>query len=293
MKSEVFQKLLDKTSFPKELSSTLINLVKDVNSPELEQTLFCFGRCEIICKSVFFPDGFYPYTFFEKARGLFDSKGILHTQGFAGLYLLYLEKTYDLSKKLGLCEDIFTDTASAVMLEIKQGLCNKTPYFDYVFFANYLVLNIIRLGDIDFQNGIFDFDKDVHFDGHTVKNGQRAVYMHIPKGADISQTSRQHSYELCKMVFGNCLLICDSWLLFSEHKNMLREHSNILSLMDDFHIIAEYKTTDYSELFHVFGKNADFSDTSSLPSKTCLQKEYIKRIQKALPIGSALGIRKV
>ena len=117
--------------------------------------------------------------------------------------------------------------------------------------------------------------------------------MHIPKGADISQKSRQISYDLCRQTFGKGHLVCDSWLLFPEHKHMLDKNDNIISLMSDFDIISQSTTNNYNELFHIFGNNADFSDISNLATKSRLQRAYIQRIQKALPVGSAVGIKNI
>lgn len=287
MKSLILQTLYDKVSFSKDAANNLYSIADKTNSPELEALLFCDKKRQIIQKSVFYKDGFYPHAFFDKAKAIFDENKICHAHGFAALYLSYFEKSYNLAKTLNLDNQIFIDTANAVLLEIKNILHQKEPYFDYVFFANYVVLNILRLGSLDFQNGVFDYDYNV------IPKGQRAVFMHIPDRSDISQKSRQNSYKMCKEIFGEGYIVCDSWLLFSEHKNMLDASSNILSLMNDFHIFSETKTHNYTELFHVFGKDADFSNPCKLPNITRLQKAYIQRIQKALPVGSAVGIKNI
>jgi hypothetical protein len=287
MKSLILQTLYDKVSFSKDAANNLYSIADKTNSPELEALLFCDKKRQIIQKSVFYKDGFYPHAFFDKAKAKFDENNICHAHGFAALYLSYFEKSYNLAKTLNLNNQTFIDTLSVVLLEIKNILNQKEPYFDYIFFANYIVLNILRLGSLDFQNGIFDYC----YNG--IPKGQRVIFMHIPKGADISQKSRQISYDLCRQTFGKGHLVCDSWLLFPEHKNMLDKNDNIISLMSDFNIISQSTTKNYDELFHIFGNNADFSDISSLADKSRLQKAYIQRIQKALPVGSAVGIKNI
>ena len=47
----------------------------------------------------------------------------------------------------------------------------------------------------------------------------------------------------------------------------------------------------YEDMHRIFGTKCDFSDISSLPIDTLLQRIYIERIKKGLPTGSATGFR--
>ena len=133
----------------------------------------------------------------------------------------------------------------------------------------------MRLSGFEYQLGHFE-DK-------------KAIILHLPENADLSRDNRLESYSLARQYFGNYPIIADSWLLYGEHKKMLSQDSRILDFFDDFDIISQSETHDYSELFHVFGRLSDYS-YENLPKETSLQRAYAERVKKGLPIGSGVGV---
>ena len=111
------------------------------------------------------------------------------------------------------------------------------------------------------------------------------------KNLDLTKEKRLHSYSLARIYFGNLPVVADSWLLYPKHKKMLSEDSNIVDFINDFDIVSTSETTDYSELFHVFGRLQDFS-YENLPKNTSLQIAYAERVKNNLPVGSATGVLK-
>ncbi len=286
--SEILKKICEDSSFLYERSLEYADKVKPVYSRELEDLFFDDRICTSDGKTLLFADSFYPGDFYKIAKRQFDKLGICHRDGFFGLYLMFFDRSFELCEKIGLDEKILEDTLCVVLKNFYES-CDD--FFDYIFCANYVRLSFLRIGGFDFQHTYFTFEKCVRIGTKVFDKKQRAVLLHIPEKCDLSEKSRLCAYSLCREIFGPCLLVCNSWLLYPEHRKMLGKGSNILSFCDDFEIANVYETYDYTELFHVFGKGANYKNVPSLPCWTSLQKAYIGRIEKALPVGSAIGIR--
>ncbi len=227
--------------------------------------------------ALLFEQAYCPFSFFDCAKTEILKQGISLEQGYFCIYLCLMENALCDFERRGLSKIIFFDTQKRLC---EQGLLYKKDkgaygIYDYHFCANHVRGNILRLGEFEYQLGLH--------------RNKEAVFMHIPHGAKL--TNKYDSYTKAREFFGNLPIILDSWLLYSEHKKMLSSHSSIVSLIDDFEIISNYETHDYSELFEVFGRLSDFSP-HKLPCNSSLQKAYIDRITKKLPVGSAVGILK-
>ncbi len=230
----------------------------------------------------YFRQGFYPCDFFSQAKGQFDSDGISVFQGYFYLYLSFFKYSYlHIKEKCPSVTDvIFTDTFSRLAAESREYFENvgKDGIYDYHFFANHLTGNILRLGSFEYGLGTYD--------------GKKAIIMHIPQGCSLELKDMQSSFCLARQYFGNAKIICDSWLLYPEHLQVLGENSKISLLAKQFDIVSTSESYDYKELFHIFGRCADYSNPDKLLKNTRLQRFYIQRITNKMPIGSATGILK-
>lgn len=222
-----------------------------------------------------FEDSFYPYEFYQQIKKL----GTPFEKSSLYLYILLSEKAFSLFKKRGLSNEIFFETLKTVADEAKEYHTAKGDdgLFNYHLLANNIIGSILRLGVFEYQYGIY--------------NNSRAIFMHVPNGADLTKEKRLHSYLLAKKYYGDLSIVGDSWLLYPENKKILPSDSKIVDFMNDFDLISVYETMDYSELFHIFGRLSDYS-YENLPKKTCLQRGYAERILEKLPIGSGVGVLK-
>ena len=225
----------------------------------------------------YFKDSFYPYEFYDKAMNMSLEIGIAFEQFFLYLYVAFAEKSSELYKKAGLDQNIFFDSFRRIAEESEEYKKDNGIYglYDYHFIANHVRGSIIRLG-------VFEY-------GYGKHNGKKSIFLHVPPATCLERDRRHMSYSLARKYFGKYDIIADSWLLYPEHKSMLPTDSNILDFASDFDILSVYETYDYNELFHIFGRNADYSFPDKLPQNTLLQREYIKRIKEKQPIGSAVG----
>ena len=115
--------------------------------------------------------------------------------------------------------------------------CGVYGLYDYVWFCNHVRANVLRLGSFEYQNGNADFENAVRLkDGRCIENGQRAVFIHVPDGTDLSKSAREKSYKLARKLYGGDLFVCDSWLLYEPTVRELPENSNLRSFFSDFEI---------------------------------------------------------
>lgn len=293
LQGEFEEKLYNLSGFDKCELLRLLRLFDGLDVSALEELFFSEVPYKILGKStLFFPDSFFPESFFSSAKQLFAKQNIAFEEGFLALYIRFARRTLELYNKLKLPEAVLFDTLKA--LSVNADECKKSTGIyglsDYIWLANHVRGNIIRLGSFEYQNGIFSYDEDVKLQNKTIRNGDRAIFMHVPAGASLDKKSRNHSYEMAFEFFGHGVLICDSWLLFSRHRE-LSKNSNIHSFMDDFEIFHTDETYDYEGLYRVFGRQTDYRDTNKLSCDTSLQRMYKELITKGLPVGSAVGAR--
>lgn len=271
--TDFYAQLVEKSGFDEALVRRALEFAKTIDISEFSRLFFDTERfCVENTGVLFFEEAFYPYEFYEKMKKipLAIEKAALY------IYICLLETSFSDHKSRGLCEDIFFDTAKRLSESASAYFSEKgcDGICDYHFIANHIRGSILRLGGFEYQYGQHGEEK--------------AIIMHLPDGADLSKDKRLESYRLARGYFGDHNIIADSWLLYSEHKKMLPEDSRIVNFINDFDIISTYETTDYSELFHVFGRLSDFS-YENLPKETVLQKAYAERIKNRLPIGSGVG----
>ena len=98
----------------------------------------------------------------------------------------------------------------------------------------------------------------------------RALYMEAFPGEDIA-------------------FVCNSWLLFPRHLEMLSERSNIRRFISDYEIISSGEYASYGEVWRLFdvmyNGNAD-----DLPADTSLRRAYVDLIRRGERTGWGRGI---
>ena len=231
-------------------------------------------------KIPYFKGGFYPDGFYSAAQKISKSKNIPPERLFLYLYTAFAEKSHELHAQMQLSGDIFFHTFKRIAEYAEEYKKYNGTYgiYDYHFAANHIRGSIIRLGVFEYGYGSY--------------NNKKSIYLHAPDGVDLSREKRFDSYRLARKYFGKYPIIGDSWLLYPEHKKILSPDSRILDFLDDFDIVSVVETMDYTELYHVFGRKADYSLPDTLDAHTSLQKAYIRRIKEKQPIGSAVGVLK-
>lgn len=274
--TDFYRQLMEKSGFDEALVRHALDFAETVNIEEFSRLLFDSEPFSVEKTGVlYFEEAFYPYEFFSllKETGLMPERSALY------IYIALAEKSFDLFCRRIDDKNIFFDTMKKLSEdanEYREKYAND-GLFDYIFLANYIRGNILRLSGFEYQLGHFE-DK-------------KAIILHLPERSDLSKENRLCSYKLARKYFGDYPIVADSWLLYPENKKMLSEDSRIVDFMNDFRIISKCETTDYTELFHVFGRLSDYS-YENLPQDTALQKAYAKRVKAGFPLGSGVGILK-
>ncbi len=271
--TDFYAQLVEKSGFDEALVRRALNFVKNIDKNTFSRLFFDAQKYRIEKTGVLcFNEPFYPFEFYEnlKTLGLPIEKAALY------VYIFLLEQAFTDHNSRKLCENIFFDTLKRLSTCAKVYFADNGDdgIYDYHFLANHVRGSVINLCGFEYQYG--------------KHKNKKAIILHLPDRADLSKDKRLKSYRLAREYFGTNDIIADSWLLYPENKKMLSKDSRIVDFMDDFDIISEYETTDYSELFHVFGRLRDFS-YENLPKKTSLQTAYAERVKNNLPIGSGVG----
>lgn len=274
--TDFYKKLMEKSGFDEALIRHALDFTKEFDIKEFSRLFFGSQTFSVEKTGVlFFDEAFYPFEFYDRLKQIRLSPETASLY----LYIAMLPQSYsDFCQRIS-DENIFFDT----MKRISEGAeeyfsCEgKFGLYDYHFIANHVRVNILRLGEFEYQYGIFE-DK-------------QAIFLHLAQNADLTREKRLASYSLARRYFGDFCIIGDSWLLYGENKKMLSHDSRILDFMNDFDIISTHETHDYSELFHVFGRLCDYS-YENLPQTTSLQRAYAERVKNGLVIGSGIGVLK-
>ena len=272
--TDFYRQLMEKSGFDEALVRHALDFAETVNIDEFSRLLFDIEPFSVEKTGVlYFEDAFYPYDFF-RLLGKFD---IPPERSALYIYIALAEKSFDLFCRRIDDKNIFFDTMKKLSEDADEyrEKYASDGLFDYIFLANHIRGNILRLSGFEYQLGHFE-DK-------------RAIILHLPENADLAKENRLQSYSLAKQYFGNLPIIADSWLLYPENKKMLSGDSRIVDFMNDFDIISSEETTDYSEAFHVFGRLSGYS-YENLPQDTALQRAYAERVRAGLPIGAGIGI---
>lgn len=292
---EFFENLKARSGFDSNLVDTALSLSDKIYSQELCNLFFESQTPKIIKNnSLFFEDSFYPVEFFDKAKTILSKNGILFETGFLYIYILLLERSYEIFKGLSLNGEVFFDTAKSICASARH-FHKESGFFglyDYIWMANHVRGALMRLGSFEYQICKYFADTPISSGLRKLYPEDLCIKMHVPFECDFSKSARLDSYKKAGKIFGkDMFLICDSWLLYPENAKSLPNFSNIKSFGADFEIVSVNENFCYEDLHRIFGTKCDFSDISSLPSDTLLQRIYIERIKKGLPTGSAMGFR--
>lgn len=267
---DFFTLLSERAGIEKSLIQRALTFCENADTDTLSRLFFESEKCEIKSSGILcFDEAFYPYEFYEEMK-----KYPLPIERVAlYVYIFLAKRSFDEHIARSLDEGIFFDTLKSLgsAVKIYENETGEDGIYDYRFLANHVRTTIVRLGVFEYQYG--------HY------RGERAVFMHVPNGADLSQKSRTESYKMAREYFGDYQIVLDSWLLFPPHRRMLGKNSKIVGLMDDFKIQSVLEIKDYRELFHIFGRTGTENNV-----QTTLTRAYKDRMAMGLSVGSAVGI---
>lgn len=170
----------------------------------------------------------------------------------------------------------------------------KWGLLEYGWIALALFGVVFRLGRLQFE--IIELNErclPVTLAGIPVRNGSRAINIHIPEGDGITAEKRLDSYRKAYRFFrqtGYAVFVCHSWLLYPKHTEFLPPESNILSFMKDFNLFMPHDGN--GEMGRVFGKAWPPANDNYdlLPQDTRIRRAFVNRFKSGGTAGDGFGV---
>ena len=176
---------------------------------------------------------------------------------------------FDLRAKLLECRDVYDIWGSFVAIWFAR-------------FFNFTLYGIERL-----EFAPFGAKYDYEGQGVQVKKGDFVIDVHIPSGAPLPYEAVVRSYRRAAEFFGCNIFVCESWMLYPAHSEMLAECPNLMAFFKDYDVVESGQDT--GDLWRIFGAEHEKSP-EKLPRDTTLRRVYADRLQAGLPVGWGKGI---
>ncbi len=155
--------------------------------------------------------------------------------------------------------------------------------------------NIVKLGRLEFENGVFPWDT-YSKNGITLRKGDPVKNIHIPSsGEPFDQAARLDSYRQAYEYFqkdlhgGPLVCVCHSWLLYPEYGKLLSPSSNILSFQRDFDLVGQDDNAEFGDAWRLFGA-AYQKPATELPEDTSMRRAFKKHLLADGKTGEGRGI---
>ncbi len=206
---------------------------------------------------------------------------------------LELEKKYAAAR---LPRTMFIDIMHDLTCKLIE--CRKLHHvwgtFVFGWFQWHYTLKRFALGRFQYERVSFG-EESYEKHGVSVKNGDTVINFHIPSSGPIPYEVRLDSYRRAYEFFkvpegGRLVLVCSSWLLNPESRQLYPEGSNLLDFMNDFDILhGSAEDGKFSNAWRVFYCDFD-GDASKLPRDTTFQRNVADWLAKGKGIGHGYGV---
>lgn len=208
------------------------------------------------------------------------------------LVILYMPESAARYRERGIDDGIYIQSMTDLAIWAKSTFKNLNVWGNTEYSWNLTGLrgDIVRLGRLQFHQIKYRHE-DVTVGSLTVKNGDTVINIHVPEDGPLPAAECFDAYRRAYRYFdcgGEAAFVCDSWLLWPGHEDILPETSNILRFKRDFRIVSSDEST--GNLWRVFGRKADFSKPEALPRETGLQRAYADALCRSVTPGTGYGI---
>ena len=190
---------------------------------------------------------------------------------------IYHNTVLDLKYKLDECRCVY-------------GVCGS---FVAYWFPGFFKLERFALGRLQFE--LVPLGVNYSKDGVNLSPDSKVINVHIPRTCtplyrDVVVESYRLAAEFFRPVLGDDIaFICNSWLLFPRHNEILAEDSNIRHFISDYELISHGEYKDYSETWRLFD-TMYAGDTDTLPANTSLRSAYVDLMKRGEKTGWGKGI---
>ena len=160
------------------------------------------------------------------------------------------------------------------------------------WFPGFFDLTRFALGRLQFE--LIDFPEEYMEAGHERPVGMpKAINVHIPSCGKLNRDEYLDSYRQATEFFADSFegdsvaFICESWLLFEPHREMMPANSGIVGFMNDYEIFLQKESNE--DLWRIFHREYD-GRPETLPEDTGLQRAYKAWLMDGKKPGFGYGI---
>lgn len=231
----------------------------------------------------------------ERMKDISASAGVHEYTGDLILFLAYTRGLARYYKAKGIADEIYRNTVLDLRYKLDECILVKGVCGSFVakWFVGFFKLERFALGRLQFE--IIDFGAEYERDGLLLKPDSKVLNVHIPRtGTRLDRESVLSSYRLARDFYAPALgdrpvFVCNSWLLFPRHKELLKPGSNLLSFIDDYDIFTSGEYSNYAEIWRLFDTDFD-GDVKHLPTDSSLRRAYVDLISRGEKTGWGRGV---
>ena len=231
----------------------------------------------------------------SRVRELSERAGVHRYTAELLLFACYTRALRRYYEEAGISEDIYKNTVLDLKYKLDECRCVYGIWGSFVafWFAGFFKLERFALGRLQFEIiplGVVYERDSLHLSADT-----KVINVHIPRtGTRLSKDSLEEAYRLAaeffRPVLGDTIaFVCNSWLLFKRHGELLPEGANIRHFIRDYELVSSGEYKDYSEVWRLFDTMYN-GDVDLLPADTSLRCAYVDLIKRGEPTGWGRGI---
>lgn len=234
------------------------------------------------------------YILLQNTLESLDGEEGISKYTFALLFMIGISRhTWELYQKQGISREIFHDSMADMHWKLLE--CHRMydiwGTFVMHWFPWWFQLKRFALGRLQFE--LIEFEDEYAKDGLILHKGDPVINVHIPSCGTLDYEKVRDAYaraaEFYKDVMGTypLVFVCESWLLFPAHKEILPENSNIRRFLADYGVYRTEETN--KDLWRIY-YGAEQNDFANLPEHTGLERAYKKWLLDGHMAGQSRGV---
>ena len=194
----------------------------------------------------------------------------------------------------GWVDDIFTGSMLDLKYKLEECKLVKGIVGSFVasWFRGFFDLTRVALGRLQFE--VVKFGHTYEKDGVVLTPESRVINVHIPRtGTPMRPVDCDEAFAWARAFFADevgdpCAFVCQSWLLYPAHEEMLSHESNVYRFMKRFDLICSGDSRNMGDLWRLF--DTDEKRWDKLPADSSLRRAYVERLKVGGRVGWGHGV---
>ena len=194
----------------------------------------------------------------------------------------------------GWADDIFTGSMLDLKYKLEECKLVKGIVGSFVasWFRGFFDLSRVALGRLQFE--VIKFGHTYEKDGVLLTPESPVINVHIPRtGTPMGPVDCDEAFAWARAFFADevgdpCAFVCQSWLLYPAHEEMLSHESNVYRFMKRFDLICSGDSRNMGDLWRLF--DTDEKRWDKLPTDSSLRRAYVERLKAGGRVGWGHGV---